>query len=192
MRCLLSRAVYGEAESGDLGISNNNAWKVRACRPKLRRDQVVKGMLKLPGIENQTAIQLAARIPGREYPAGIDAIKKYCCKNFCQDCHGARLFGNINMHGFEKVPKGADELLDLSQYCKPKEAPCSWRMAKRRLRDETGVLQPVGWLGRCIACDAKQQLSYDRHNKQTKDKRLRIKTEELKHLLSGTRVQVFM
>lgn len=72
-RCLLTRAIYGEVEVDDLGVTTTDVWRVRSCRPKLRRDQIVRGLSNLPGVSLQLALKLAKRIPRTAYPASIEA-----------------------------------------------------------------------------------------------------------------------
>ena len=164
IRCLITRVIYSMAEVDDLCITDCDLWKVRCCRPRLRRDQIAKGLCKLYGVDDKTGRDLARRIPSEAYPADIHAVKKYCCKNFCKRCHGARLHGDISVCGFASIPKGDEQLLTLSQYCKPKSEQCEWRLAKRRIKDENGKLLSHSWLTSCVQCSAKYQASYDRHN----------------------------
>ena len=83
-------------------------------------------------------------------------------------------------------------MITLSQYCRPKLGQCEWRMSKRRIKDEAGKLQPVSWLATCVACSDKYQAHYDRHNAMSKERRDRLKKDELQYLREGARVQVIM
>ena len=96
-RCLLTRSIYGEAEVNDLGVTTTDVWRVRSCRPKFRRDQIVRGLANLSGVTSKLSLQLAKRIPRTEYPASIESVKKYCLKNFCRDCKGGRLYGDVQV-----------------------------------------------------------------------------------------------
>lgn len=189
-RCLLTRAIYLQAEVSNLCINDYDTWRVTSCRPKFRRDQIAKGLSTLDGVDDKTGRVLARRIPAREYPAQIEAVKKYCCKNFCKTCRGARLHGDIQVKGFKARRKGSMEMMTLEQYSKPKRDACEWRLAKRRTRNDDGVLNPHGWLNVCIECSEKYQETFDRHNTQAKEKRHRIREDEIEYLRSGNKVQV--
>ena len=52
-RCLLTQAIYKEVEVSDLGVDDTKVWKVRSCLPRLRRDQIAKGLSNLPGVSTQ-------------------------------------------------------------------------------------------------------------------------------------------
>ena len=159
-RCLLTRAIYLQAEVSNLCINDYDTWRVTSCRPKFRRDQIAKGLATLDGVDEKAGRRLAYRIPAREYPAPIKAIKKYCCKNFCRACRGARLHGDIQVKGFKARRKGVMEMMTLEQYSKPKKDECEWRLAKRRTRNEAGVLQPRGWLNVCVECSGKYKVTF--------------------------------
>ena len=51
-RCLLTQTIYKEVEVSDLGVDDTKVWKVRSCLPRLRRDQIAKGLYlsNLPGV----------------------------------------------------------------------------------------------------------------------------------------------
>jgi len=73
-RCLLTREIYSQVEVNDLGVTTTDIWRVRSCRPRLRRDQIVRGLLTLPGVSLNLARQLTKRIPRTEYPASIESV----------------------------------------------------------------------------------------------------------------------
>ena len=189
-RCLITRAIYLQAEGSNLCITDTDVWRADYCRLKFRRDQIAKGLTTLDGVDEKAGRRLARRIPAREYPARIEAVKKYCCKNFCTTCRGARLHGDIQVKGFKARRKGEMQMMTLEQYIKPKKDECEWRLAKRRRRNEAGVLQPRGWLSSCVECSSKYQETFDLHNAEAKAKRHRIKEDELQYLRSGNKVQV--
>ena len=143
-RCLVTRAIYIQAEVSNLCINDADTWRADYCRPKFRRDQIAKGLATLDGVDEKQGRRLAFRIPAHEYPAGIEAVKQYCCKNFCTTCRGARLHGDIQVKGFLARSKGVLEMRTLRQYINTKNDDCEWSLAKRRTRNETGVLQPRG------------------------------------------------
>ena len=63
------------------------------------------------------------------------------------------------MKGFLPIPKG-DEWLTLKQFMNPKPDFCTWRLSKRRLRDNDDNFMPRGWLGRCVECNSKHIENY--------------------------------
>ena len=191
-RCLLSRAIYGEVTIKDLGVTTTEAWKVRSCRPKLRREQVVRGLSKIPDVSVELGRRLANLIPRYEYPASIESIKKHCCRNFCRDCKGAYLHGDVRIKGFVSIPKDQGFMITFAQFRNPKQEHCQWRLSKRRLRDEDGNLQEHGWITRCVACNDKHQLLTVEHNARKKEIHHRIKCDELTYLRSGHTVKVYI
>ena len=86
-----------QAETTDLGITMADSWNVKSCHPRLRRDQIANGLSKLPGMSAATGRKLAKLILASEYPASIEAVKNYCCINFCRSCKGARLHGSVQV-----------------------------------------------------------------------------------------------
>ena len=103
-RCLIKRAIYAQVEVSNLNVTNTADWVVTSCRPRFRRDQIANALASLTGVSRLTSRQLAARIPASMYPATTEDVKKYCCKNLCIECNGARLYGDVqvhfNMHSF--------------------------------------------------------------------------------------------
>ena len=95
-RCLVTRAIYDEVEINDLGVTDGDLWRVRSCRPRLRRDQIARGLSKL-GVSAGNGIRLAKLIPRSLYPASIEVVQKYCLRNFCRDCKGAHLHGGVEV-----------------------------------------------------------------------------------------------
>ena len=191
-RCLLSRAIYGEAKIKDLGITTTEAWKVRSCHPKFEREQVARGLSKIPGVTAEAGRILANLIPRSEYPASIEIIKKHCCRNFCRDCKGAFLYGDFQVKGFVSIPKERGHMITFAQFRNPKKDYCQWRLSKRRLRDEDGNLLAHGWISRCVTCSDKHQLLTVEHNNRKKEIRHRIKCDELTYLRSGQTVKVYI
>ena len=96
-RRLIKRAIYAQVEVSNLNITKTTYWVVTSCRPKFRRDQIAKGLSSLTGVSILASRQLAARIPASKYPATIQDVKNYCCKNVCIECNGARLYGDVQV-----------------------------------------------------------------------------------------------
>ena len=94
---MLTRAVYLQVEASNLCITDSTDWNVTSCSPKFRRDQVAKALGTIAGVTDTAARQLAMRIPATKYPACIEDVKKYCCKNICSDCKGVRLYGDVQV-----------------------------------------------------------------------------------------------
>ena len=93
------------------------------------------------------------------------------------------------VHGFVPIPK-ADKCLTLKQFMTPKTEFCTWRLSKRRLRDQDGNFMSRGWLGRCVECNIKHIENYRKTNKKAMHKRHRIKQDEQEYLYGICRVQV--
>ena len=201
VRCLITRGIYAQAKYSDLSLDNETDWNVRSCKLKFSFDQVSSGLTTLDGVSDEWGRALATRIPREELPAPIETVIKYCCKNVCFNCNGARLHGDIQVYGFVPIPKGKGYMIPLNQYKQPKPDPCEWRLSKRRERDQdTGQFLPIGdmhtnihaqllshflymmhllgWLGRCVECSEKQKIVYTKCNELAKEKRHRIKEHE--------------
>ena len=96
-RCMVTRAVYSQVEASNLHVSNTTEWNVTSCRPTFRRDQIANGLATIPGVSAVESRRLAARIIASKFPASIEDVKHYCCKNFCIDCKGSRLYGDVQV-----------------------------------------------------------------------------------------------
>ena len=80
--------------------------------------------------------------------------------------------------------------MTLKQFKNPKEEECGWRLAKRRVRNETGALSPLNWISRCVACSDKHQILTVKHNAIKTQTRRRIRQDESMYLRAGETVQV--
>lgn len=190
--CLLTQAIYAKTEIKDLGIVETTKWKVRQCRPRLRRDQIASGLEKITGGQAKAARLLAAQIPASVYRDGasIEDVIKYCCINYCVNCRGARLHGNVHVKGF-RFDSDDSVGLTFGQSAHRKEEICQWRMSKRRSRGQDGELCERSWLSRCNDCSHIQQVKHDqKSNDRAKAKRHRIKEHEMEYLSSGIKVRV--
>ena len=142
--------VYTQANTCDLGIDDNTEWQVRSCKPRFRLEQVASGLCKLEGVSDTLGRSLAERIPADEFPVCIESVIKYCCKNYCKDCKGARLYGGVEVPGFTAIPVGKRFMITLDDYKNPKSEHCEWRLSKRRLRNPDGKLSPIGNMHRHV------------------------------------------
>ena len=190
--CLLTQAIYAKAEVKDLGIEEESVWKVRQCRPRLRRDQIASGLETLTGGQTKHARSLAARIPAAVYQMGasIEDVIKYCCINYCVNCKGARLHGNVHVKGFRFDSNGSVNLT-MGPSANRKEESCQWRLSKRRNRGQDGELCHRSWHSRCNDCSLLQQTKhYHKSNDRAKAKRHKIKQDEMDYLSTGKKVLV--
>ena len=146
---------------------------MRQCRPRLRRDQIATGLSTTSGVEPKAARTLAARIPAKICNTGatMEAVIHYCCLNYCRDCKGARLHGNVD----DIDIKGQDRKL------------CAWR---RRKRGQDGKFLQRNWLSRCIGCSLLQQGRDRKSNDRAKERRYRVKKDMLDYLYSDKKVNV--
>ena len=135
------------------------------------------------------ACRLAARIPAQEYPAPVETVIKYCCKNFCNSCKGVRLHGGVQLKGFKPV-LNPDEYTLILKSNNQKEQCCQWRLSKRRKRNDEGQLLPLGWHNLCVDCSSKKKKIDDVANALAMQKRHRIKNDEFEFLRRGKLVEI--